>query len=275
MVSNGSDPGAPGVTELSGPTQSAPAAHARPRIGITTYREPAQWGVWEGEATLLPSQYADAVWRAGGIPVLLPPLPDGAREAVGGIDGLVLAGGGDVDPARYGATPHRLTGGVSEHRDTWEADVLRAAMDRGLPVLGVCRGMQVLNVVLGGTLHQHLPEVLGTEAHRPVPGTFGDVGVKVHSGRLRQILGDRTDVRCHHHQSLDRLGDGLRVVAQAEDGTVEAVELDGEVFAVGVQWHPEEIGDDVRILQALVAAAGARVASAAAPAHQPATGGRR
>jgi gamma-glutamyl-gamma-aminobutyrate hydrolase PuuD len=224
---------------------------ARPRIGITTYREPATWGIWSGEATLLPSQYPDAVWRAGGVPVLLPPVPGAVRA----VDGLVLAGGGDVDPALYAATPHPLTGGVLPDRDAWEVEILRAALAERVPVLGVCRGMQVLNVVLGGTLHQHLPDVVAHDEHRPSPGTFGDVGVQVLDGRLRRVLGDRTEVRCHHHQALDRIGDGLRVVARAGDGTVEAVERDGDGFVVGVQWHPEEIGDDVRVLRALVDAA--------------------
>lgn len=236
-------------------TSPAVLGAARPRIGITTYREEAVWGVWRGEATLLPAQYPDAVWRAGGVPVLLPPLPDGAAEVVAGIDGLVLAGGGDLDPARYGEAPHPLTGGVSAGRDAWEVEVLRAALDRGIPVLGVCRGLQVLNVVLGGSLHQHLPDVVGSQAHRPEPGTFGDVDVDVTGGRLQELLGGRTAVRCHHHQALDRLGTGLQVVARAPDGTVEAVELTGDRFVVGVQWHPEEVGDDVRILQALVSEA--------------------
>ncbi len=228
----------------------------RPRIGLTTYREPARWGIWQGEAALLPANYVDTVWRAGGVPVLLPPVPSGAEEAVAGVDGLLVSGGGDVEPERYGAAPHSETRGVSPQRDAWEAAVVRAALALRQPVLGVCRGMQVLNVVAGGTLHQHVPDVVGHDRHRPGVAVFGTTSVHVSPGsRLHDLLGARVDVRCYHHQSVDRLGAGAQVVASAADGTVEAIELTGFPFAIGVQWHPEEKPDDVRLLQALVAAA--------------------
>ena len=225
----------------------------RPRIGLTTYRRSAQFGVWDLEAVLLPASYVDTVWHAGGVPVLLPPVPEGAEEAVGGVDAVVIAGGEDVDPGRYGAQPQPGTDEPNVLRDGWETSVLRAALAVRRPVLGVCRGLQVLNVATGGTLVQHLPDVVGTEVHRPAPGVFGTVDVAVEAGsRLHGLLGDTSRVHCHHHQALDRLGAGLRVVARAEDGTVEAVELDGPGFAMGVQWHPEEHSEDLRLFQALV-----------------------
>jgi putative glutamine amidotransferase len=237
---------------------------AAPVIGLSAYHEPAQWAVWNATAVLLPDSYAQQVCAAGGIPVLLPPLP-GVAAAVGRLDGLILTGGGDVDPGRYGEEAHPRTHRVSEPRDAAEMELLDAALDAALPVLGICRGMQVLNVARGGTLCQHLPEEAG---HTPVAGTFGSHPVRIAPGtRLASILGDGTGggdglhVAAAHHQAVDKLGDGLVATAWTEDGVVEAVELGahGDPFVLAVQWHPEA-GPDGRLIQALVAAASARAA---------------
>jgi anthranilate synthase component 2/putative glutamine amidotransferase len=225
-------------------------------IGITTYREQARWGFWDVPAVLLPSSYADAVAEAGGEPIL---LPTGAvsAEAIGRLDGLVLAGGADVDPVRYDqeAGPHTAT---RPERDASEIALLQAALDRDLPMLAVCRGMQLLNVLLGGTLLQHLPDVPGTEPHQLGLGLFAERKVRTAPGSaVGRILGPSTTVDCHHHQALDRIAPGVSVSAWADDGLVEAVELPGRRFCLGVQWHPEA-ADDRRLFAALVAAAGAR-----------------
>jgi putative glutamine amidotransferase len=239
-----------------------------PLIGISAYCEQAHWGVWTTQAMLLPSRYVDRITAAGGIPVLLPPVP-GIADALGRLDGLLLSGGGDIDPARYGAEPVPQTARVSEQRDTAELALFAAALSLQLPVLGICRGMQVINVARGGSLHQHLPDVVGHHGHAPVPGSFGTHGVQVTPGsRLGGILGrGEADLAIttavHHHQAVDRLGKGLTATAWAQDGTVEAFELDAaDSFVVAVQWHPEA-GDDPSVFRALVAAALDR---AAAPA---------
>jgi putative glutamine amidotransferase len=243
-----------------------------PLIGISAYCEHARWGVWEQQAMVLPRRYADRVAAAGGIPVLLPPVP-GIEDAVGRLDGLLLSGGGDIDPARYGAEAGPQTASVRKERDVAEFALFDAAMSLRLPVLGICRGLQVINVARGGTLHQHLPDVVGHEGHAPVRGAFGAHAVRVAPGsRLSQILGrDEVDLSLstptHHHQGADKLGSGLTATAWAQDGTVEAFELDGAgdgYFLVAVQWHPEA-GDDPSLFRAFVAAARDRV-----PAPAPA-----
>ncbi len=240
-----------------------------PVIGISAYREQAQWGKWETEAVVLPHRYPARIVEAGGIPVLLPAVP-GIGDVVGRLDGLVLSGGGDVDPAGYGAQPHPETTSVRPHRDAAEAELLSAALRCGLPVLGICRGLQVINVAMGGSLHQHLPDVVGHHGHAPAPGSYGAHPVRVRAGsQLARILG-RTqvdEVPTHHHQAVQRLGDGLTAVAWSDDGLIEAVEMDapGCPFTVAVQWHPEA-GDDLSLFHALVAAARTR---APAPALAP------
>lgn len=225
---------------------------------MTTYLETARHGVWEHEAAVLPRNYLDVVVRAGGSPLLLPPLPEVDTGVLDVLDGLVLSGGGDVDPARYGAEPHPLTGGTSAVRDAAEETLLRTALAADVPVLAVCRGMQVLNVALGGTLVQHLPEVVGHDSHRPQPGTFGHTCVRLEEDSLLgRLLGDETDVACYHHQAVGTLAPSLVAVGRADDGTVEAVELRGRRFAVGVQWHPEQTGEDLRLFRSLVDAASA------------------
>jgi putative glutamine amidotransferase len=223
---------------------------SKPLVGISTYLERTRFGHWDVEAAVLYRGYLDCVVKAGGNPVMLPPVGTWTAETIAFLDGLVIAGGADVDPATYGAEPHPLTGAPRRDRDDAEFALVEAALKLDLPVLGVCRGMQVLNVALGGTLHQHI------EGHNPAPGVFEHTDIEVvGDSRLHDVLGDATTVQCHHHQSLDRVADGLRVTARAPDGTVEAVELEGARFVVGVQSHPEQDIEDLRLFEALVEAA--------------------
>ena len=230
----------------------------RPLIGLSTYREQASWGVWSQGADLLPTSYADAVVRAGGVPVLLPPAtddPDAAAALVERLDGLVISGGADVDPSQYGETPHQRTGTARPDRDAWELSLLTSAAAANLPTLGVCRGMQVMAVAAGGTLHQHTPDVVGHDEHNPQPGIFGDIEVTTSDdSTLKAILGPSVTVRCHHHQAV-RSHPGYLATAWAADGSLEAMETEGARFCLGVQWHPEA-GRDQRLFDALVRAAG-------------------
>jgi putative glutamine amidotransferase len=229
----------------------------RPLIGITTYSQPeVSWGHWTVPSALVPLSYVTAVERAGGRPLLVPPVDDGVGETLDVLDGIVFSGGDDLDPGSYGADAHPETRGTAPQRDDAELALLTAALERDLPVLAVCRGSQILNVARGGDLVQHLPEVVGHEEHRPTPGTFAEHGVTLAAGsRLADVLdGDHAPVKSHHHQGYGRLGEGLREVAWAEDGTIEAVEDPSKRFALGVLWHPEE-GEDARLFEALVAEA--------------------
>lgn len=228
-----------------------------PVIGITVYTAEAAWGVWRQDAVLLPSTYVDAVLAAGGLPVLLPPLPGMIEQVLPRLDGVLLAGGPDVDPARYGQRPGPDTQPPSPQRDDAEFRLLAGALDAGLPVLGVCRGMHLLNAARGGTLEQHLPARLEADDHAPAPGVFGWHPVTVAAGtRLAGLLGRTAvdDVPSYHHQGIDRLGAGLVATAWAPDGTVEALEDPALPFCVAVQWHPEA-GDDPALFAGLVGAA--------------------
>lgn len=232
-----------------------------PVIGITTYAERTRFGIWDLDAMVLPRTYPDTVVRAGGIPVLLPPIGTGFAALVARLDGLLLSGGADVDPARYQQSPHAETTGLRPDRDTYEFALLAEAMAANLPILAVCRGMQVLNSALGGTLRQHVPDNVGHEGHRPVPGTFGENRINLTAGsRTAALLGSETKGQCHHHQALDTVAEALTVVGTADDGTIEAVEAPDRDFVLGVQWHPEERTDDDRLVAALVAAARERAA---------------
>ncbi len=233
------------------------AAPATPIIGVTTYHQQASWGPWDRVAAVLPASYVDTVAAAGGAPVLLSPSGVGAGEeaapsVVDALDALVLTGGGDVDPARYGQPPHPETSGVDPERDSSELALLRAALAVDLPVLAVCRGMQLLNVELGGTLVQHVPDVVDSVRHQPARGCFADVDITTEAGSVvAKVVGERATVRCSHHQALDHVAPGLVVTARASDGIVEAVEMLTAPFVVGVQWHPEEEGD-TRLFHALL-----------------------
>ena len=213
----------------------------RPVIGVSAYDLPVAFGQWaDVRSVLAPAAYTASVERAGGLPVVVPPI-DGTAELLELLDGLVLTGGSDIDPSLYGQRAHPETSGVHRHRDRAELALIREALRRDMPVLGICRGMQLLNIALGGDLHQHL----GSETHKGPPGryTFHDVTVDAGT-RLAEVLGAGTRTHSCHHQAPDRLGEGLRASAHAEDGTVEAIEQPSARFALGVLWHPEE--DEVR-----------------------------
>jgi putative glutamine amidotransferase len=234
-----------------------------PRIGVTTYREPAAFGVWNEPADLLPATYADVIVAAGGVPMLLPPasvvgaLELAAESVLEGLHGLVLSGGADVDPARYDAPRDAQTGPARSDRDAWEIALVAAALRRDLPLLGVCRGMQVLAVVLGGTLVQHLPDVVSNDSHSPTVGVHGRHEVHLADGsRIAGWLGARTDVATYHHQAVDRLPEAVEANGWADDGTVEAFEVCAATWAIGVQWHPE-VHDGLALFSALVTASSA------------------
>jgi putative glutamine amidotransferase len=220
----------------------------RPNIGVTAATESVSYGVWkEIQAVISPANYIRAVQRAGGRPVLLPPDPEDARDPGGVldiIDALVVTGGaGDLDPTLYGDERHPETGPVQEERDAYELALVRGALEREMPILGICRGMQILNVAYGGTIEQHLPDVLGHEEHRHTPGTFADHEVRLDPDSLaaRAAGSERTPVKSHHHQGIKDVGGGLVVTGWAvEDDAVEALEDPSCSFVLGVLWHPEE-----------------------------------
>ena len=244
----------------------------RPVVGLTTYLQDAAWGVWNARAALLPEDYVSMVVAAGATPVLLPPhgTDPGVLDL---LDGLVLTGGADVGPERYGHEPHVRTQS-QPWRDEHEFTLLAAARDRGLPVLGICRGLQVINAAAGGTLHQHVPEVVGTDAYQPAPGEYGEVVARTVPGtRIAQIVGESVTAPCYHHQSVDRVGDGLTVTAQADDGTIEVLEgPEDQPWLLAVQWHPEHNPVDVRVMRAFVTQAQAHAEAAAGSAPASAAG---
>ena len=253
----------------------APPYDPVPVIGLTSYVARARWGVWDQDAALLPWSYVRSVLRAGGVPVLLPPLPGAIEAALPRIDGLLLTGGPDVAPDRYGQDAGPDTQLPQPDRDDAETALLAEAVAAGMPVLGICRGLQLLNVARGGTLVQHLPDLLGTEGHAPEPGVMGNHPVRVAAGtRLAGALGRTAvdDVPTYHHQGIDELGRGLVASAWAQDGVVEAVEDPALPFCVAVQWHPEE-GDDPALFDALVRAAADRAAARESNDQDPDAGG--
>lgn len=243
------------------PTASA-SPTAPPVIGLTTYLEQAQTGIWDVPAAFLPAVYFHAVARAGGIAVLLPPQPVNTRIAdrvLDGLDALIITGGKDLDPAAYGQAPHPATDEPRRDRDDWESALVQRALARNLPFLGICRGAQVLNVALGGTLHQHLPDLVGDTAYQAGNGVFNRIPVDVESdSRLHALLReDRLTVPVYHHQSIDRVADGLAVSAVSAHGIIQAVEVTANTFALAVQWHPEESTEDLRLFAGLIDAASA------------------
>jgi putative glutamine amidotransferase len=237
---------------------------ARPVIGICTALERARWSVWDQQAYLLPRSYIDTVQREGGIALMLPPDERVEREpddVLDIIDGLILAGGADIDPATYGAAAHAETRGTVPERDGFELALARRALERDIPLLGVCRGMQLMNVATGGTLLQHLPESHGHHEHRRNPGTFdgADHDVRLQDGSLAaRAAGEAVHAtKSHHHQGIDRLGEGFEVTGWSViDDLPEAFEAPDRRFALGVQWHPEA-DEHSRLIAALVQEAAA------------------
>jgi putative glutamine amidotransferase len=226
----------------------------RPVVGITSYVEQARWGVWDLPAVVLPFRYVERVEAAGATAVVLPPAATSDAEVLDRLDAVVFAGGADLDPGLYDQAAHERTTGLRPQRDAAEVPLMRAALDRDLPLLGICRGMQVLSVVSGGTLEQHLPDVVGHDGHRPEPGVYGRHGVRLAPGSLaHRLLGDEVSVPSYHHQGLASAG-SLTVTGWADDESPEVVEDPTRRFALGVLWHPEA-GDDHRLFEALVGAA--------------------
>jgi putative glutamine amidotransferase len=247
----------------------------RPAIGISTSLEYARWGVWDQRAALLPWGYPTAIQRVGGLVIMIAPDPvlvTNPNEMLDRIDGLILSGGADIDPSSYGATPHAETKRTVPERDHTEIALVRRALERDMPVLGICRGMQLLNVAMGGTLHQHLPDLVGHGDHRRNPGSFEnyDHDVRLEPGSLAALAaGEEVHVtKSHHHQGVDEIGEGLVVTGRSElDGLPETIEAPACRFVLGVQWHPEA-DDASRVIGALVEQArqyrGARQSAAAA-----------
>ena len=228
-------------------------AHHRdqyPVVGLSAHRERARWRQWDLDADLLNARYSAALEAAGAVPVLLPigrgsraELASAAAAVVRRLDALVVSGGPDVTPQRYGEPPGPHTDGTRDDRDAWELALLDAAAQRRTPVLGICRGMQLFAVHAGGVLDQHVPDLVGHEGHRPTASGFGTSPVEVVPGtRLASLVGPRLDVPCHHHQSV-RTHPGLIAAAWAQDGLLEAVEAPGDHFWLAVQWHPEQVAD--------------------------------
>jgi len=220
----------------------------RPLIGITTY------GQDEQQRFGLPREYVDAVWRAGGLPLLVPPLPGTVADVLSRLDGLILAGGGDIDPVHYGGQSHETIYNLDRERDQFELELAKLFLGTGRPLFGICRGMQTLNVALGGTLIEHLPDVVGEGVlHRLPPRAPGRHAVRVESGsRLAAILGELEFVSATwHHQAVRRPGERLRIVAQAPDGTIEAAEMPEHPWLIAVQWHPELTAADDPLQQKL------------------------
>jgi putative glutamine amidotransferase len=237
------------------------STHRRsPVIGLTTYLEQAQQGVWDVQAAFLQHVYFDAVSASRGVAVLLPPQPEpelAASVVLDGLDGLILTGGKDVQPELYGAERHPQTDDARPDRDAWELALFRGAEERRMPVLAICRGFQLVNVARGGTLHQHLPDALGTERYRVGGGVFATNSVKVDEGTALAALVGEDDLAVHsyHHQGVDRLGEGLVVTARTDDGLPQAFESTGDGYVLGVQWHPEQDLEDRRLFAGLVAQA--------------------
>jgi len=234
------------VSTRSGAVNGA-AAPIRPRIGISSYAESADWSYWRDvPAVLVPLAYVDSVRVAGGLPYLIPPIPELAEDphmVIDSLDGLVIVGGSDLDPTVYGAAPDPASAGFHPTRDLVEAALIQAAIEVGLPYLGVCRGLQLLNVVRGGTLVQHVPDIVADPLrHRPALGQYGRHPVAIDgASRLGELIGTSVEVMSCHHQAPGRIGEGLRLVGRdTTDDTIEALEEPTQDFCIGVQWHPEE-----------------------------------
>ena len=234
---------------------------SKPRIGLTTYRQRGVTGVWDTEMAMLPTNYIDSVTNAGGLVVLRPPqplTPSDAESLLASVDALMVCGGRDVNPERYGQKPHPETDAPDQLRDLLEDELLSAAIRLGVPFLGICRGAQMLNVNRGGTLTQHLPDVIGDQRYQQGGGKFNFMDVDVYQGSALHGLLDAPVVvgaAMYHHQAIDEVGAGLRVVGKTKDGVVEAIELENHPFGIAVQWHPEQNSEETKLFTALVAAA--------------------
>ena len=217
----------------------------QPVIGLTSYLEPAKWGAWDQPAALIPWNYVNKLQSAGATVVILPPDADN-HDAISRLDGLVMAGGADIEPARYGADHQEGTDKPRVERDASELGLYRAAREANLPVFGICRGLQIMAVAHGGSLHQHLPDVVGNTLHRDAPGTFNNHGATFTPGSLIADLVGATEVTVNssHHQAVNSPGD-LTVTGYAEDGTIEVCEDTSAEFVLGVQWHPEFSNDEM------------------------------
>jgi putative glutamine amidotransferase len=217
----------------------------QPVIGLTSYLEPAKWGAWDQPAALIPWNYVNKLQAAGASVVLLPPDADN-HDAISRLDGLVMAGGADIEPARYGAPHQEGTDKPRTERDASELGLYKSARAANLPVFGICRGLQIMAVAHGGSLHQHLPDLVGNTLHRDAPGTFNNHGATFTPGSLIAELVGATEVTVNssHHQAVDSPGD-LTITGYAEDGTVEVCEDPTSDFVLGVQWHPEFSNDEI------------------------------
>ena len=222
----------------------------QPVIGLTSYLEPAKWGAWDIPAALIPWNYVSKLQAAGASVVILPPDADN-HDAIARLDGLVMVGGADIEPARYGAEHQEGTDKPRTQRDASELGLYRAAREANIPVFGICRGLQIMAVAHGGSLHQHLPDVVGNTLHRDAPGTFNDHGATFTPGSLIADLVGATEVTVNssHHQAVDSPGD-LTITGYAEDGTIEVCEDPSAEFVLGVQWHPE-FSDDEQVSENL------------------------
>lgn len=234
----------------------------KPIIGLSCYRQRGQTGIWDTEMAMLPSFYLDGVTRAGGIAVIIPPqtIDDLAAETViSQLSGLIVTGGRDVEAQRYGAIPHEMAEKPDALRDLLEDKLITAAIEMKLPFLGICRGAQVLNVNRGGSLIQHLPDVVGDNRYQPGGGNFAKMTMQVEAGSKLAALVGPSIANCalYHHQAIDSVGEGLVVTAHSPDGVIQAVELSDHPFGLAVQWHPEQTLEDLRLFEALVSAASA------------------
>lgn len=238
---------------------AAETSARRPVVGVTSYATEATWGPWSLPAALIPLSYLNAIEHAGGRGLVIPPSLVGVEETLDSLDALLFTGGNDIDPSVYGAETDPATSGTQLLRDEAELALLKGALERDMPVLGVCRGMQLINVAYGGTLEQHLPARLGHEGHRELWGTFSEHAVTItEDSLLGAIIGPSTQVKSSHHQAPETVGDGLTLVAHAaDDGTREGLWDPAKTFVLGVLWHPEE-ADDPRLIMALVQAARGR-----------------